>query len=99
MYFIYNPFYHIKIRRETPMENIFFYFFVLSEKNDYEFIIRDKFNEHYKNCGTCVLCRNFMKYSNKYKTTKTSDDELEKFINEENYKYNENNHKLSFNNW
>ena len=94
MYFIYNPFYHIKIKRETPMENIFFYFFVLSEKNDYEFIIRDKINEHYKNCGTCVLCQNFRKYSNKYKTTKTSDDELEKFINEENYKYNENNNKL-----
>ena len=94
MYFIYNPFYNIKIKRETPMENIFFYFFVLSEKNDYEFIIRDKINEHYKNCGTCVLCKNFIKYSNKSKSTKTSDDELEKFINEENYKYNENNNKL-----
>ena len=35
-----------------------------------------------------------MKYSNKYKTTKTSDDELEKFINEENYKYIEKNNKL-----
>ena len=94
MYFIYNPFYNIKIKRKTPMENIFFYFFVLSEKNDYEFIIRDKINEHYKNCGTCVLCNNFIKYSNKYKLTKTSDEELEKFINEENYKNNENNNKL-----
>ena len=94
MYFIYNPFYNIKIKRETPMENIFFYFFVLSEKNDYEFIIRDKINEHYINCGTCMLCKNFIKYSNKNKSTKTSDEELERFINEENYKYNENNNKL-----
>ena len=94
MYFIYNPFYNIKIKRETPMENIFFYFFVLSEKNDYEFIIRDKINEHYKNCGTCLLCKKFIKYSNKYKSTKNTDDELEKFINEENYKYNENNNQL-----
>jgi len=94
MYFIYNPFYNIKIKRETPMENIYFYFFVLSEKNDYEFIIRDKINEHYINCGTCVLCKKFIKYSNKSQSAKTSDDELEKFINEENYKCNENSNKL-----
>jgi len=94
MYFIYNPFYNIKIKRETPMENILFYFFVLSEKNDYEFIIKDKINEHYKNCEACVLCKNFIKYSNKSQSSKTLDDELEKFINEENFKSHENKNKL-----
>ena len=32
MYFIYNPYSYIIIKRETPMENIIFYLYILSEK-------------------------------------------------------------------
>ena len=36
MYYVYIPFYYITIKRETPLENIFFYLYILSEKNDFD---------------------------------------------------------------
>ena len=65
VYLVYNPFFNITIKNENYLENIFFYLFILSEKNDYEFIIRGKINEHYEKCGLCELCKKYTKY--KYK--------------------------------
>ena len=80
MYFAYNPFYFIKINEENQLENMFFYLFILSEKNDYEFIIENKINEHFENCGICNLCYKYEKYKCK---KNSEDDEKEKFINNE----------------
>ena len=84
MYFIYNPYIHIQIKRETPMENIFFYLFILSEKNDYDFVIENKIKEHYNLCGICNLCKKSLHYFKRYKSkSNLENDEKERLINEE----------------
>ena len=80
-YLVYNPFFNITIKIENPLENIYFYLFILSEKNDYEFIIEDKINEHYEKCGLCELCKKYMKYKNR---KVIENEEKEKLFNEEN---------------
>ncbi len=85
IYFIYNPYSYIKIKRETPMENIFFYLYILSEKNDFDFVFENKVNEHYEKCGICNLCKRYSSYINKNKTTKIpEDDEKEEFLKDNN---------------
>ena len=83
MHFIYNPYTYIQVKRETPMENLFFYLFILSEKNDYDFFFENKIKQHYELCGICDLCQKFKKYKKKYKSY-IENDEKEKLINEEN---------------
>ena len=95
IYFIYNPYMHIKVRKETPLGNIFFYLFILSEKNDYDFFFENKLNEHYDLCGICNLCKKIKKYlkSNKYKLN-SENEENETLINEDDtYKNNEDKNK------
>ena len=87
VYLVYNPFFFITIKIENPLENIFFYLFILSEKNDYEFVIENKINEHYEKCGLCDFCKKYMKY--RYR--KVQDEEKEKFIKEENEQNTKNN--------
>ena len=83
MYFIYNPYSHMRVKRETPMENIYFYFFILSEKNDFDFVFENKINEHYEKCGICDLCMKYKKYLNRYKNKPNiSDDEKEQLISQ-----------------
>ena len=88
MYFIYNPYVHICVKRETPMENLFFYLFILSEKNDFDFVFEGKIKEHLELCGTCDLCQKSNLYFSKNKTDKTNinteNDEKEKLINDGN---------------
>ena len=88
VYLVYNPFFNIKIKNDNPLENIIFYLFILSEKNDYEFIIENKINKHYEKCGLCELCKKYMKYKNR---KVNENEEKEKLINEENDQNIENN--------
>ena len=81
MYYIYSPFNYIKIKKETPLENIFFYLYILSEKNDFDFVLKSKIKEHYQNCGFCKLCK---KYNIILRKNKNIDnDENETFIKDE----------------
>ena len=81
IYFIYNPYSYIIIKRETPLENIFFYLYILSEKNDFDFVFENKVNEHYEKCGICNLCKRYYSYINRNKNTKKGEDEeKEKFL-------------------
>ena len=82
MYAIYNPYYNIKIKRETPLENIFFYLFIVSNKNDLDFLFETKVNEHYIKCGICSLCKKYFQYLSQNQTL--PDDEKNSLINEEN---------------
>ena len=75
LYFIYNPFSYIVIKRETPKENIFFYFYILSEKNEIDFVFENKIKGHYEKCGICNLCRKYLKYTNKYQPKNNLIDE------------------------
>ena len=83
MYFIYNPYIYIQVKKETPMENIYFYLFILSEKNDYDFYYENKIKQHYESCGICDLCQKFKKYLKRYKTYIYDNDENEKLIKNE----------------
>ena len=85
IYCIYNPFLYITIKRETPMENLIFYFFVLSQKNNFSIGLEKKINEHYEECGKCFICNKYINYLNKYKNININ-EENERFIYEENYK-------------
>ena len=84
IYFLYNPYLHIKVKRETPMNNILFYLFLLSEKNDYDFLFENKIKDHCQKCGICDLCNKYNKYFKFRYNTKSENDEKEKLINEEN---------------
>jgi hypothetical protein len=90
VYLVYNPFFYITIKIENPLENIFFYLYILSEKNDYEFVIDNKINDHYEKCGLCGLCKKYTKY--RYRKV-MEDEEKEKFINEENAQNAKNNNE------
>ena len=84
LYCMYNPFSYVKINRETPVENILFYLYTLSNKNVLDFLLENKIHEHYEKCGICNLCRKYIYYFNKYeKTTKDENDEKDKLINKE----------------
>ena len=82
MYTIYNPYYNIKIKRETPEENIFFYLFIVSNKNDLDFLFETKVNEHYIKCGICSLCKKYFQYLSQNQAL--YDDENNSLINKEN---------------
>ena len=82
MYYIYNPFYYIKFKRETPLANTFFYLYILSEKNDFDFVLKNKIKDHYQNCGFCELCKKYIKYI-KRKSKNIENDENEIFIKDE----------------
>ena len=84
LYCMYNPFSYVKIKRETPDENILFYLYILSNKNVLDFLLENKIHEHYEKCGICRICKKYIYYSNKYdKQTKNENEEKEKLINEE----------------
>ena len=87
IYFIYNPYYYIKIKKETPNENIFFYLYILSQKDDYDFLFENKMKLHYKKCGFCDLCEKFKIYLKRYERY-YMDDEKEKLINGKSYQEN-----------
>ena len=96
MYFIYNPFFYIIIRRETPMENIFFYLYIISEKNPYSFVIENKINQHYEECQFCNICKNYKKYIDRFKPDETvNNEEKHNLINEKTpYTNNDNENSL-----
>ena len=98
IYFIYNPFSHIIIKREAPMENTFFYLYILSEKNDLDFVFENKIKAHFEKCGICDLCQKYIKFTNGKRNNANNekkniiiDEEKEKFINKENSQNNDNN--------
>jgi hypothetical protein len=99
IYFIYNPFYYISINSDTSLVNIVYYLYILSEKNDYDFLYESKINEHYKSCGFCVLCKKYNNYRIRYKQ-EFVDDENEKLLNDKRDKINErtNNNQKDINN-
>ena len=85
VYFIYEPLYYIKISNQTPIENIYFYLFTLSEKDDLNFLFEYKINEHYEKCGVCDLCKKYMDYLDIHQSNiKIEDDEKENLIKDEN---------------
>ena len=84
IYLIYNPLHYIKIKREAPLENIFFYLFILSDTDKIDFLFEIKIKEHYEKCGICNLCKKYFKYLNSnQKKIEKEEDEKKSFIREE----------------
>ena len=88
IYFIYNPIYYININSDNSLGNIVYYLYILSEKNDYDFLYENKINEHYKKCGFCFLCKKYNIYRARYKR-EFGDDEKEKLLNDKKGKISE----------
>ena len=85
VFFMYEPLHYIKINRETPMENIYFYLYILSEKDDLDFLVEYNINEHYKKCGVCDICKKYMDYLDNHQSKiEIEEDEKKKLINEGN---------------
>ena len=89
IYIIYNPLYHVKINKETPMGNLFFYLYILSDRDKIDFLFKNKINEHYEKCGCCELCIKYIQYINTDKEKISKEEENESFVN-----FNNNNFKL-----
>ena len=62
IYLLYEPTIFMKIKRETPHENIVFYLFILSKDTMPLYIIENQINKHYESCGICDLCKKYVKY-------------------------------------
>ena len=75
LYFLYNPYSYIKIKRETPTENIYFYLYIISNKTNLYFLFENKMNEHYENCGICTLCKKYINFYKKYESNKDKENE------------------------
>ena len=71
LFLIYEPYYFIRIKSKTSMENILYYLNILNERNDIKIIFENKLIKHYGNCGFCNLCK-------KYKNYRTEDDKEKK---------------------
>ena len=82
IYLIYDPFNYISIKTETQMENLFFYLYILSEKNDYNFLFENKLNVHYKSCGFCELCKKYTEHISLFKKN-LQDEEKSRLISDE----------------
>lgn len=100
IYLIYNPLYYVKIKRETPMENIFFYLYILSDNDQLDFLFENKINEHYEKCGVCKLCERFTMYLKLNQNNSIRlDDEKESLISDEKSKNDINNNNDHSNNF
>ena len=88
MHFLYNPFNYIHIESETPNENIYFYFYILSNENFLDFLLEDKIREHYDKCGYCKICKKFFQYMNKNKKLEGQDELI--YLNKDDNLYEDN---------
>ena len=90
-FFIYNPFLFIEIKKESPMKNIIFYLYSISDENKLILLIKNKINEHYEKCGYCTLCKKYTYYlSKKKKKQEIVLEEARNLINSEKIEINEN---------
>ena len=89
IYLIYDPFNYINIKTEAKMENLFFYLYIISEKNDYHFLFENKLNVHYKLCGFCDLCQKYNNHISLFKKN-LQDEERTRLINDESNQNNDN---------
>ena len=58
----YNPINYIYIGNQTPNENLLYYFNIISDSNNLNFLLESKINEHYQKCKTCNLCSRYKEY-------------------------------------
>ena len=90
-FFIYNPFLFIEIKKESPMKNIIFYLYSISDENKLSFLIKQKIKEHYEKCGYCTLCKKYTYYQNRnIKKQEIDLEETRSLINSEKIEINDN---------
>ena len=84
IHFIYNPFHYIFINSEKRFENIIFYLYIISYKNNIKYLFINKLNEHYEKCAICDMCKSYYHNIKKYeKDFQFGDEEKNILIEEE----------------
>ena len=82
IYFFYEPMLYVKIKRGSSFENMIFFLFILSKENQPIYAIENQIKIHYESCGTCDLCKKYVKFlSQKMDYIEVEDNENTKFIN------------------
>ena len=76
---LYNPYNFIHIETHTPNENIYFYFYILSNENSLDFLFEAKIRQHFDKCGYCLICKKFVNYL--LKNHKLSEEEEKIYLN------------------
>ena len=85
IFFIYNPFHYFTIKRENNKENIIFYLYIISDKEELIFLLINKINEHYNNCGICDLCEKYFLYYKIYENNlEYANEEKKQLLEREN---------------
>ena len=90
VYIMYEPKIYLRIRQETPNENMYFFLYTISYENQPCFIIKDKINKHYEICGICNLCQKFKSYILISPDYEIVENENINFINKKKFKKKEN---------
>ena len=57
----YDPFKFIRFKTDNNEENIFYYFFILDKDKNKNLILERKLEDHLSKCGTCNLCKKYLK--------------------------------------
>jgi hypothetical protein len=86
IYFMYDPKIYIKIRQETPDENMYFFLYIISNESQPCFIIENQINKHYDICGVCNLCKKFDHYIHVPSDYEIVETEIMNFINKDKIK-------------
>ena len=81
IYVMYNPKIYIRIRQETPNENMYFFLYILSHENQPGLNIEHNLYNHYKLCGICNLCKKYNYYINVSSDYQIMENENINFIN------------------
>ena len=76
---LYNPYNFIHIETHTLNENIYFYFYILSNENSLDFLFEAKIRQHLDKCGHCFICKKFVNYL--VKNHRLSDEEEKMYLN------------------
>ena len=86
IFFMYEPKLYIRIRQETPDENMYFFLYIISNERQPCFIIENTIKKHYEFCGICNLCKRFQHYINLSSDYEIVENDNINFINKDKFK-------------
>ena len=82
---MYEPKLYIRIRQETPDENMYFFLYIISNERQPCFIIENTIKKHYEFCGICNLCKRFQHYINLSSDYEVVENDNINFINKDKF--------------
>ena len=61
---LYDPYQFSKIDKDDNKENAYYYFFILDNDKNKNFLLEEKIEEHISKCNKCNLCKKYNNYKN-----------------------------------